>query len=316
MMAIDKRYERISRSLSTLELAGDEGAGDLLDELVARPGAQEIREDGRFAGFYSREGLLRVLEAYGVSARLEELDLVPWQIHLSRDGGGRHRLQVTLQGEPSEERRLIDLVVELRRVREATVADRPAGDAVFDVVVVEWLALQNPRARFTPERPRLPGQSHPGLGLGYTVHNMILLMARRIGRAGVLNVPRHLHLAVIYDRCGYRFLCERQETEVRAVADALTPRIGLAAASWAVERGFVEIARDDAGFSPWSWDPVEMLAPVDESLEQRLEQRGGWLRRLVGSRPKVRVSLDVEGFAASLDADPVEGLDPGQLRRA
>ncbi len=44
----------------------------------------------------------------------------------------------------------------------AARGDRRAGG--FRVVSIEWLLMQNPRASFSLDRRRLPGQEHPGLG--------------------------------------------------------------------------------------------------------------------------------------------------------
>ncbi len=298
-----------------MELVGEDDAEDILGDLTERGGGEAMRSGDRFVGFYSRSGVLTVLEAYGVSARLERLGLTPWELRLSSDGGGRHRLEVLLEGGGEDDHRLIDLVVELRRVREIPIGDGRCDTEVYDVLVVEWLALQNPRAGFTTGRPQLPGQHHPGLGIGRTVHNMILLMARRLGRDGVLNVPRHFHLAVFYDRFGYRFLCEAHQTEVRVVAGALLGSLPMAAVSWAVERGLVELDRG-GGFEPWMCRPVEMLAPVSERLQDRLGRDGGWFRRLISPRPRFRVRLDRAGLVESLRSDPVPGLDPETLAEA
>jgi len=262
-----------------------------------------------FAGFYSRAGIERVLEAYGVSEALRRAGFEDTEIEFGVDEAGRHRLQVLFGGCQDDDHRLIDLVIQLRRVREAAITGDEGAARPFDVLFVEWLCLQNPRAGFTPERPQLPGQRHPSLGIGRVLHNMILLMARRLTRAGVVNVPQHVHLAAMYERLGYRYLCESHQAEVTAVTRTLRG-ISPALVSWAAARGCILVERDGAEPEPWVYEPVEMIAPVSPELESLLARRGGWLRRLVTPSPRLEVRLDAAALAESLRRDPVAGLDP------
>ncbi len=310
-MSIDRRYERIARSLSTLELVGDEGP-DLIAELLPASPAAEGARPGCFAGFYSRTGIERALDAYGVTAAIQRAGFDGAEVAISFDDAGRHRLQVVVGGREHDDHRLIDLVIQLRRVREAAITGDEATARPFDVLVVDWLCLQNPRASFSKQRPQLPGQLHPGLGIGRVVHNMILLMARRLNRAGVINVPRHLHLAVFYERFGYRYLCETHQSEVSAVTRALRG-VPPAVSSWAAERGCIKVGRNGAPPATWVYQPVEMIAPVSQDLEALLARRGGWLRRLVAPSLHLEVELDAAELAESLRRDPVPGLDPDEI---
>ncbi len=307
-MSIERRYERIGRTLSTLELVGDDDA-DLVAELLPASPAAGGERTGHFAGFYSRAGIERALDAYGITAVIRRAGFDETRVAIGGDEARRHRVQVLFDGGQDDDHRLIDLVVELRRVRQASITGEEAGTRPFDILVVEWLCLQNPRASFTAERPQLPGQRYPGLGIGRPLHNMILLMAQRLNRAGVVNVPRHFHLAVFYERFGYRYLCETHQAEVSAVSRVLR---GLppAVASWAVERGCVRVGRNGGPPARWLYEPVEMIAAVSRDLEALLARRGGWLRRLVTPAPRLEVELDAAALAESLRRDPVAGLDP------
>ena len=60
---------------------------------------------------------------------------------------------------------------------------------------IEWLLMQNPRARFTAQRPRLPGQKHPGLGLLADVIALLIVACDRLQLGGLLFVPAHYHTA-------------------------------------------------------------------------------------------------------------------------
>src|SRR5215203_1650970 len=68
----------------------------------------------------------------------------------------------------------------------------------IDALVIDWLVFQNPLGSFTPERPRLPGQKYPGLGIMRTCMMAILDLARQTGKEAVINIPEYFHNAVLY----------------------------------------------------------------------------------------------------------------------
>ncbi|HSP06786.1 MAG TPA: hypothetical protein VLR94_06385 [Acidobacteriota bacterium] len=68
----------------------------------------------------------------------------------------------------------------------------------IDALVIDWLVFQNPHGVFTAERPRLPGQKYPGLGIMRTCTYAILDLARESGKEAVINIPEYYHNAVLY----------------------------------------------------------------------------------------------------------------------
>ena len=41
--------------------------------------------------------------------------------------------------------------------------------------------MQNPIQEFSPHRPQLPGQTHPGLGVAKNINNMLNYLATKAG---------------------------------------------------------------------------------------------------------------------------------------
>jgi len=313
-MRIDPRFQRIARRLSTFELVAGEDTADGSDLRLA-PGEPVGRRSDRFLGFYSRDGLRRALEAYGVRRELEALGLGSYDVVVEARDPYQHRVQVLLDGVVDDDHRLIDLVMRPQRVRVPTEVSGVETDEPFSVLVVEWLCLQNPRAVFTRELPRLPGQRWPGLGLAYTMHNLTQLMAQRLDRDGVVNVPEVYHLALVYRRTGYRFTSRRHRLAVEALESA-TAGVRLAAVAWAVERGLVravDAEGDDAEARPWRYEPAEMVAPVSPRLQRLVEQCCAVEDRAEVALPRPRLEVDLEGLRRSLREDPVEGLDPDEV---
>jgi hypothetical protein len=136
--------------------------------------------------------------------------------------------------------RILELVV-----RRDTMLPRPPGaegilKAEYPMLTVDWLLLENPRASFTKEHPRLPGQTHPGLGVGWRVFALLFRVVERLELDGLLTVAEHMHNAELYAR-ELPFLDPVQGGRLDALIAALRVReqLSVAQASWALEWGLV-----------------------------------------------------------------------------
>ena len=119
-------------------------------------------EPGLFLGRFGLGDLRRELAEAGVLAALHARGYPDPTIRIeARDGV--HRLIVAPEAGGES---LVDLRMSEGTLPVTEPALRARGVEMLSALVVGWLALQDPRASFTAERPRLPGQTHPGLGLG------------------------------------------------------------------------------------------------------------------------------------------------------
>lgn len=244
-----KRLRRVWRRLNHFHLSLDDGTelGDLDDYLFHRDRGADL-----FLDYYSRRGLWNALEAYGLNDELRRRGLRP-ELALDLADADHHALRVTDgPGGPL----LIELVASLADLRASRDLGPLAAGHALPVVAIEWLLMQDPRHDFTPERPALPGQDHPGLGLGRTVLALLELSCERLGRQGLLVFPEHYHNAVLY-RSRFRFLDPAREGEQEALERDLGA-LGLAGASWALEEGRVV---DEATGAPHPWRAEEMIDP-------------------------------------------------------
>ena len=110
------------------------------------------------------------------------------------------------------------------------------------ILVGEWLLLQNPTKSFKPGEQPLPGQSYPGLRVGRIVADMLLGLARKRGRDGIVNAPLYYHNAVLYAMHGCQFLNPEFEGIFSTLSQDLMPlitshEVGLAVVSRAVFSG-------------------------------------------------------------------------------
>jgi hypothetical protein len=178
---------------------------------------------------------------------------------------------VRVRVEESEHRLLVtsatggEILVDLRMSEGALPVTEPglrsSGLEVLSVLVVEWLSLQDPRAVFTRERPRLPGQTHPGLGLGRQLYSRVLGWAAAWGKDGLVNVPAFFHNAKFYAP-PFAFLSPGEQGRFEALCRDLVGH-PIAEASAALEAGRV---LDVATGEPVTWSPGDMLAALSPPL--------------------------------------------------
>jgi acetoin utilization deacetylase AcuC-like enzyme len=250
-----RHYRRLTAGLAAGELSGAPGGDDWgLTHEDVQEALGGVQRPPRLLGFYSRQGLEFALERAGLLDRLRSLGFEHPDLDLELDNpaGDMARLW------SGSDRR--ELLAELRvRIDRRTLE----GMAMLRV---EWLRLQNPRSSFTPSRPRLPGQEHPGLGMLRDTIALLILACERLQLDGILFVPAHYHTAV-QSRRSLRFLEPEVEGRFRALERALA-HLPLAAATHAVEAGQVVEA---ATGRPFVWQPGPMVIPVSPALRRRLE---------------------------------------------
>lgn len=238
----EMRHRKVARSLSHVDLVRSSEPATLTDQDLLD------RDRGRlFLDYYGDEGLLLAFERYGLTAALARRGYVDLSV-VTRAADERHMLVLnarpTAGGEPM---RILQLVVR----RDAMLPRVPGSESTlrprYDVLTVDWLLLESPLGHFTKERPRLPGQERPGLGVGWRVLALLFRVVERLELDGLLTVAEHLHNAELYAR-ELPFVDPVHAGRLEAFVAALRVREGLtvAQASWALEWGLV---RDREGKS-------------------------------------------------------------------
>jgi acetoin utilization deacetylase AcuC-like enzyme len=245
------RYRSLARGFEEHELTGEPRHDDWglsEDDLAGALGGP--RRPRRALGFYSRQGLELTLERAGLLDRVRSLGFDHPHVVLDLDNPTGDT--VRLYGSPGRRELLIETRLRIDRGELPGLA----------MLRAEWLTLQNPRGRFTAERPPLPGQSHPGLGMLHDIIALLVLACDRLQLDGLLFVPAHYHIAA-QARKLMRFLAPEDEGRFRALERALAG-LPLAAAAAAVEAG--RVAGGDG--RPFVWRPAPMVYPVSERLRE------------------------------------------------
>lgn len=263
----DRDFRRIARSLSRLELASSKSAEDeVLDpSMLLGPDREARVGTGRFLGFYGTGGLELAFERYGLYAALARRGFTDPQLTVRLESD-RHTLilEAPVRGSASGERvRLLELVVRRDDMLPTPPTGMPALSKRYEVLTIDWLLLQNPTLAFTPERPRLPGQNHPGLGVGWRVLAILYRAAERLDVSGLVTVADHLHNAEHYAR-ELPFFDPAHAGRLRALLELLRVehRLSVVEASWAMEWGCVKDGKGEAV----AWRGEAQVATEDEGL--------------------------------------------------
>ncbi|MEW5901165.1 MAG: hypothetical protein AB1715_06860, partial [Acidobacteriota bacterium] len=192
-----------------------------------------------------------------------------------------------------------NLIVDLK-IREGRLARRdylhiPESFFEYEFLILEWLTLQNPRLGFSAKRPPLPGQDHPGLGLGKKVVDVFIYLARLARKAGIVAFPAYFHNALLFCRY-FRFLNPEKYAEVLAIQKAF-PKVPFKHLTWII---YLNCLRQNEG-KVYEWKAEEQVYPLNKVLRDYLDSKV-YNRRLKQSLEKWRFTIDWNCYEKKLEA--------------
>lgn len=197
----------------------------------------------KLLGYYTTEGVEYAYHRYGLLRHLRRLGYEDFSVKIDKTGGG-DRLRA--YGEAAGQTHLLS----------ETIMERASMEG-RDVLFINWLTLRHPLATFHKDRPRLPGQDMPGLGLAREAGELLWRIAKRLGLHGVAFRPAHFHIAYA-TRSRFRFVDAERQGRFLALLRDLKP-LGLLEATRAVSEGRVTL-----NGAPYAWEATDMLYAVDK----------------------------------------------------
>lgn len=237
------KYRMIARNLHSWELQGGWEEEDL--EAAVVESLLDHKGVPRFLGFYSREGMHVALGAYGIWDRLLDVGHRDWTLEMNVDDPYHHELIIrSNQGELLLLLRA-GILDHLSEVKDEFFIERR-------FLHVEWLHMQDPRNENT--LTLLPGQEHPGLGIGRTVMLMLMQACYRLHLDGIMVHPNWAHNAVMYHR-RFRFVDPEAEGSLRSLYQ-LVKEYSLYKVAWGIEAGAVYRVENNSEFV---WAGAEMV---------------------------------------------------------
>lgn len=178
-------------------------SGGEIDELFTKRGKPHL-----FLGYYTKEMIEEKLASYGVKDKIAQKGFRDILIHLDVADTDRQRVIICFDRFDYEH-----LLGELSLTTGEFTPSEPyyakLGSRNYKMLFIQWLWLQNPAANFTRERPALPGQFHPGLGVGKLVAKMFEGIAERLQLDGIINIPEYVHNSMLYAK-RFNFLNPRR----------------------------------------------------------------------------------------------------------
>ena len=254
--SIVRRFRRLETEASTTPTwaAGIDGLADwTLSEDDMQLIVPPENRDTKVLGEYSRHGIELTLERLGILNQVRAKGFQYPSVTVNTASSLGHTIRIYGDAEQQE------LLMELRVRRDrTTVTD-------MDMLYAEWLLLQNPRKQFSADRPRLPGQEHPGLGLLAEIVALMVVMCERIGLDGIMFVPAHYYMAAL-GRRHLLFLRAKDAAVFNAIRTAVHG-LSLAEATAAIDEGRVVELNTK---KPVEWHTPLMLLPINEELRENL----------------------------------------------
>lgn len=227
-----------------------------------------------FMGRYDEQQLIAMLDRVGIISILHRRGYRNLVLSIHRQDDYTSRLYVNFDS-LEKETRLIEVIVRegVFRPKENFMASYDFSDGL-SMLLIEWLALQDPRAQFSPDKPRLPGQQYPGLGGLKNMQEFLYGLGQSAGKDAIIDIPEFFHSAAIYSRLyseiysvTYSFFSPIDAGIMQAMLRDLNTR-PLADISYAVSFDCLRIAGTG---EPTRWRPSEQIYPISKLLKRYVE---------------------------------------------
>ena len=273
----NKKSGRASRRTSPLPLS------HFSDDLEHPP---EERTSELVMGKFTPKQVLFTLEKSGLLDCLRAQGFETFKLLIRSRDPFQHYLAL-YDKEELPDRLLGELLLRQTFFRAQAPFFPPIHQKNLPVLQIEWLLLQNPRAKFTPQRPRLPGQLHPGSGTGRIAVQLLLMLARYLDMSAIVNVPEYFHNAQLYARL-FRFFDPHLEGRRQAIERDLLTNHPLARVSWAIERDCV-LEND----RPFQWFTAPQFIALSRMFREYF-RCGEYRRRVNAAKEFYHYQLDLD----------------------
>jgi len=255
-----RKYRNIISRITTLQLAQPDEINDFTDVDIFTDLTQG-RGTSLFLGQYSKRGILFILGKLGILYLLKKKGLTNISVEIDTSRPFQHLLRLIhtirnqkyLISEIVMRRATFSLPEEIKGLMEKKL---------YDILIIEWILLQNPIDLFSRQRPQLPGQQYPGLNMTSEAFEILYWIGRRTRGDGVLVVPNYLHSAHIYTR-DFFFVNPRYQALITAIQQNLLKQKRLDQVAWAGDEEKIFNRKNN---SYLKWKPSEMILPVSRSM--------------------------------------------------
>ena len=292
MSLLSKKYRYISRRLTNFELqhsAEDDlllSADDIYDDLVGKDRTR------KFLDFYSENGIKIALERYGYMKKLKQKGFDNILINIDTTDPYKHIFRLYYDVEQADHV-LVELFIRKKSFIAHPVFQSEIKGEVFNFLYIEWFTMQNPTIPFSPERPPLPSQIYPGLGMAKEALELFIVMCARLHCDGLMNIPERYHNAAIYSK---RFNYFNPETEGKLLAlKRDLHHYSLSDISWAFEWNCI-LNRSNHQIVRWFTD--EQILGVRKSIRDYFKSKT-YLKQVEEATHRYQFVMDDKKFDKS-----------------
>jgi len=264
-----ERLRRKAQKLEWFEFLGHDRVPELTLEISPEQLQLELAKIPAplFLGRYSNDEIRSKLERNQTLPALRQLGFDPLILEVQTDGLIEHRI-IIHTGDTTYNKILLELRLRegVFKIRDTITKIHPKLTNLLRLETVpmlwiDWLLLQNPFKEINPQKPLLPDQKYPGLGLLNLVVPLIGEFALETRKQAVLDIPEHFHGALFYTKW-MRFFNPEMEGRMRAILRDLA-QYPLSLISWAIRvGGLLNTAR--RGYEDWK--PGEQIYPLSAEL--------------------------------------------------
>ena len=267
MVQTSKKFRRVYQNLTNFELQRTSEADKLFSFEDIMGDLESKERPHLFMNFYSEQGIQIALEEYGIFKDLNKRGFHDFIIKINTRDPYRHTMKAYFEKEDPDHL-LGELIVRKKYFIAKPVFPTKIAGQKFCMIVIEWLTLQDPTAKFTARRPPLPGQVFPGLRIGRKIVGIFINMSLRLQTDGLINIPEHYHNAVFYSK-HFKYFNPYTQGQFLAMQRDLR-MVGLFKAAWAVEHDCV--VEKKSGM-PWKWFTDEQVLFVSQRLEKYFDSK-------------------------------------------
>ena len=259
--------------------------------------------DEKWLGFYTADGIRTALDRYGLFADLAQMGFEVAEIEIRTDDPDEHSLRI-FSRTPAIHDPLLELVVRRGTLEPTGELRSRVKNQYIHLLQIEWLLLQNPSQVFGDRRPPLPGQEHPGLGIGKQVLEILRNTARRLKLDGLVTVPSYFHNSFFYSEEFYYFDPSVQGLFLAACRDVLPQtKSNVGAASWAF---LWNLVREHDNTEAFPWFHAAQICPVSDLLVEYFDD-ADFDREVATGLSKVEFVVDRDALREKLAE---AGIDP------
>ncbi|MGQ9617872.1 MAG: hypothetical protein ACUVUG_02800 [Candidatus Aminicenantia bacterium] len=246
----------------------------------------EERKENLFLGRYTISRVYSILERKGFVDFAKRKGLYPILFDLSWKDLCTQRLEIYFS-QKDEKHRIVDLIL---KEKPFSFPISEGEEREFRFLFIEWLCLQNPISSFTKDKPRLPGQTYPGLGLGERLWNVFELLVKFMQIDGVMIKPKFLHNAIM-NRKLFRFIKPEKEGELRAIMKDLG-HYHLAVIAWASYHGCIFEEE-----KKYEWIADALVFPHNKELKEYFSS-GFYVEKVKEEIEKMKFTIDLNCLRA------------------